>query len=269
MVSPTFSEFQFTYGLTRELESPTSGLGLIDLPRIPTQNQEAEIPADMVSALQDGTAQLAPLFIQYKRSEKMIRSNAGQWTTLENRGIDLSNGYFRFRPYLGDNEQHNKLVVLGQRQPLVFYVAPQFISHDEYRHHAANEELYENAAFIQCRDLRRINHEDHYITYTSEADRGVMCSEPETFPIRSSVDTVFSPGEIENHLSSLDTLRGEFKELRADMVYGFDQELEPTLEYPDPDNYDAAEPTVWINRQQQFFREAINSDLLFFTDNGG
>ena len=96
MVSPSFSEFQFTYGLTRELEGPTPGIGLIDLPRIPTQNQEAKIPADMVSSLQDGTTKLAPLFIQYKRSEWMIRSNAGQWETLEKQGINLSDGYFRF-----------------------------------------------------------------------------------------------------------------------------------------------------------------------------
>lgn len=266
MVSPTFSEFQFTYGLTRELEGPRPGTGIIDLPRIPTQNQEAELPADMVSSLRVGDARLAPLFIQYKRAEKMVRSNAGQWKKLEKRGIDLSEGYFRFRPYLGKNEQHNKLVELGQCQPLVFYVAPMFIDHDEYREYAANEELYDHAAFIQCGNLRRIADEDHYITYTPTANQGVMCSEAMTFPVRTKDDSVFRPDEIEGQLTSFDRLRDEFAGLRRSIIYGFDRDEQPESEHLEPAAYDAGEPTVWMEQQQNFFRNTINSDLLFFTD---
>lgn len=266
MVSPTFSEFQFTYGLTRELEGPQPGTGLIDLPRIPTQNQEAELPADMVSSLRRGDARLAPLFIQYKRAEKMVRSNAGQWTKLENRGINLSEGYFRFRPYLGENEQHNKLVELGQRQPLVFYVAPMFIDHDEYREYASNEELYDHTAFIQCANLQRIADEDHYITYTPMANRGVMCSEPMTFPVRTKDNSVFWPDEIGSGLTSFARLQDEFADLRRGIIYGFDQEEQRKSEHLEPTAYDAEEPTVWMEQQQKFFRDTINSDLLFFTD---
>lgn len=267
-MNPTFSEFQFTYGLTRELEGPTLGMGLIDLPRIPTQHQEAEIPADMISMIQDGTTRIAPLFIQYKRSEKMIRSNAGQWKKLkENHGMNLTDGYFRFRPYLGDTNQHNKLVALGQRQPLTYYVAPMFIDHDEYRRYAANAELYEHAAFIQCGNLQYIDDDDHYVAYTPHDTQGVMFSEPTTFPIRSGVEGAFEVDELHNSLATFERLQDEFDTLRTNIVHGFDQEKHEFTEYLDYMDSDATEPVAWMEQQQTFFRNTIGTDLLFFTRN--
>lgn len=141
-----------------------------------------------------------------------------------------------------------------------------FIDHDEYRRHAANEELYERTAFIQCGNLQKINSEDHYFTYTSEASRGLMCSEPMTFPVRSGLESAFTVDEVKGRLSSFDTLRGQFEGLRADIVYGFDQESGENLEHLNPADYDAEQPTIWMERQRKFFRDAINTDLLFFTD---
>jgi hypothetical protein len=247
--------------VTRELEGP-SGWGLIDTPRIPTQNQEAELPADMVSAIRNGDVNIAPLFIQYKRSEWMKRSNAGEWDTLESIGHNLSDGYYRFKPYLGKNNQHNKLVELGKRQPLTFYASPIFHKNEEYLRYV-NDSLLQHTAFIQCGNLNLIDYEDHYIVYTPYDQSGLMLSEPTTFNIQYGGGLLTS-----NNLApasvKFETLRRKFKEIRELAVYD-DEEYSLTGSW-EPSNYSSGDLMEWFRLQRQFLTSTIDTDVVFLYD---
>lgn len=67
MAFPDFSEFSFAYAVVRKIETELGGQ--IAVPNFPTQNQEADVGYD-VSFL----SQRIPLFIQFKRSEVMVRN---------------------------------------------------------------------------------------------------------------------------------------------------------------------------------------------------
>ena len=105
MVSPDFSEFQFAYGLTRELEE-SLGSNVVTPPVFPTQNQEEELGSDVIMGIKRGDYLLTPLFIQYKRSNRMIRSNANEWS-------DFNQEYFRFD--IHNANQHNTLVDMVEK----------------------------------------------------------------------------------------------------------------------------------------------------------
>jgi hypothetical protein len=71
MPDPEFSEFQFAYSVTRELEHrifPASTW----VPHFPTQNQEGERGYDL--NFSDG---VSSLFLQYKRSKKLVVLQSG------------------------------------------------------------------------------------------------------------------------------------------------------------------------------------------------
>lgn len=266
MVKPTFSEFQFAYGLTRELEGPRPGMGLIDVPVIPTQNLEADIPADMASRIRNGDIELAPLFIQYKRAEKMTRSYAREWDDLD-RMYGVDDHYFRFNVYLGDSDQHNKLVELGERQPLTFYVAPAFVEQDEYRRHAVNNRIFEHSAFIQCGELDTVPDEDHVVAWTFPDPDGIVLSEPTSITVRQGGEDAFDVEEIDETLRSFGDLRESFGDLRRDIAFGPDEEQDRFGAdfIGDPDDYDSGEPVEWMRTQKQFFMETADADLKFFS----
>lgn len=255
-MKPSFSEFQFAYGVTRELEGGP-GWGVIDTPRIPTQKQEADFPADMVTRIKSGGVKLAPLFVQYKRSDWMKRSNASSWDQLKRLGYDLSDGYYRFQVYHEESKQHNKLVELASMQPFTFYVAPMFHEMDEYLSYVDGS-LIQNTTFIQCGKLDKISTEDHRVTYTSQDSSGHMLSEPTRFSLRSA-EELFNSDTLPQNASTFQRLRGEFDDIR---------ELAATSENMFPSNYDAEDPFNWFAQQRQFLTTTLNTDVLFFAETG-
>jgi hypothetical protein len=269
MVWPSFSELQFACGVTRELAAPQPATGLVELPRIPTQHQEATLPAEMVATLEAGSTQLAPIFIQYRRAEKLTRPHAREWQRLADRGFDLSDGYFRFAPSLGENAQHNKLVTLGEHQPLVFYVAPLFTAHDQYRDHATNGDLLQHTAFMQCGGFSQVDSEAHAVTFTGTEPRGVLFSEPVSFPVRNGSTPRVQASDLEQGLTSFQALREEFRRLRSIVERDTTDEQGRLTDYTTPEQPTAEDPIDWMRQQQRFFREALNTDLLFFSDYDG
>lgn len=127
-----FGEGQFEMGLAAEMVGSPPGSGFIYPAFRPTPNKEADLFIDLatqvklLTSAESGDVCLAPLFIQTKRSEKLTRSWTDQWKKLDNE-IGLDDCYFRFNAYLGENEQHNQLVMIGRDWPLTYYAAPAFV----------------------------------------------------------------------------------------------------------------------------------------------
>lgn len=266
MVWPAFSALQLADGVTRELATRKPGIALVDLPRVRADNRTVTLPTDMIAGLEAGSTRLAPIFVQYKRAEKLTRDHAREWQRLADRGFDLSDGYFRFTPSLGENAQHNKLVTLGEHQPLVFYVAPLFTSHDQYRQSASGGDLLQQTAFMQCGQFRQVDSETHAITVTRSDPRGVMFPEPLSFPVRNGDTPRIQTQDIERGLTPFRPLREEFRRLRSLVERDRADEQGRLTDYTTPDQPRTDNPVEWMLQQQRFFRATLDIDLLFFTD---
>lgn len=166
-----FSEFQFAYSITREIEDQLvfSGLGL-GMPAIPNQRVEALFGYDVKFK-----GPIISLFLQYKLPVKLTRRNAKEWP-------EFNREYFRISIY-PDNEshQHNILCDIARqdRRNQVFYCAPAFTEELElYDYHNAHQ-VAQNSVFINCYELPQINGSDeHNICYAIDPEDAIMHSEP-------------------------------------------------------------------------------------------
>lgn len=72
-----FSELQFAYGCTREIEDGCFFAG-IGVPYFPSLVEEAKKGYDVKFP-----TLLAPIFLQYKVADEMVRQSAGEWSFVE------------------------------------------------------------------------------------------------------------------------------------------------------------------------------------------
>lgn len=256
MVNPEFSEFQFGYGLTRELDNGRWPLTPTGVPFFPTQPQEDDLGFDM-----GVSAGIWTLFIQFKRAKKLTRSNAREWESFRGE-------YFRFPVEVSDDpgepDQHGTLVELGQRFPHTYYVAPEFIGWRDYERYARQERINQHAAFLKCgtapspSDGKR-----HYICYRPQDSVGLFFSEPpahgEVGVEHRFVDLFDTMREDESEYASVQGMRRDFAEARSVVV-------EERGAAAEPGEYTADEPVAWMREQQRFFYETLGTALYFLTD---
>jgi hypothetical protein len=248
MVTPEFSEFQFTYGLTKEIENfwPKRVVGL---PYFPTQNREAEIGSDVVIGIGNGNVLLEPLFLQYKRSERLLRSNATEWD-------EFRSPYYRFD--IHSQNQHNTLVRLGSSLGTAVYVAPGFHTSTEYKNYHESKTLAANSICFDCEDMSNVNNDDHRIVYTLSPLRAAFRSESENIAATEGIRTLLTNmGGFENEFSTYDHLQRQF----ADMRIEISPDSDVNDEYIERD--DTSNPIAWMRAQQQFFFESFGTVLLF------
>lgn len=155
-----FSEVQFAYSVTREIEDKILFSSLdLGRPHIPNQRQEAVGGYDVAF---HGTS-LISIFLQYKLPIKLTRSNATEWA-------EFNQDYFRIKIYPdSDSHQHNILCDIARRdrRNQVFYCAPAFTEDAELSEHHSRREVANHSVFINCYDLPFINgSENHNICYT-------------------------------------------------------------------------------------------------------
>lgn len=256
MVDPEFSEFQFGYGLTRELDNGRWPLTPTGVPFFPTQPQEDDLGFDM-----GVSAGIWTLFIQFKRAKKLTRSNARQWDSYRGE-------YFRFPVEVSDDpgepDQHGTLVELGRRFPHTYYLAPEFITWRDYERYARRERINRNAAFLRCGSAPApYDGERHHICYRSQDSVGLFFSD---VPAQGEViaehgfDGVFDTmREDGSEYSSVQGMRGDFADARNLVVDERDVGA-------DPGEYTAEEPQEWLREQQRFFYETLGTVLYFLTD---
>jgi hypothetical protein len=114
-MTPEMSEFSFGFALTAELVHYYS-IALTGAPRFPTQNEEGRTGGYDVELPRRGV----PLFLQFKRSDCMVRGNADEASQL---GVP----YFRM-PLMArhHSDQHALLLQLESQGHEVYYAAPRF-----------------------------------------------------------------------------------------------------------------------------------------------
>jgi hypothetical protein len=260
VVSPDFSEFQFGYGVTKELHRGKTPFNTFGQPMFPTQNQEEDLGFD-VGFLDNAS----PLLIQYKRSDQLTTGNAR-----EEREHDYSTPYYRFKTRtsndISDPSQHEILTDVADHIEHTYYVAPKFTSWEEYRHFAAGDRISYNSAFISCKDAPTpFDNEDHYICYRDN----------------SQVATFFSEKGVELDLYSniIDLYESNIDETEfIDLYRSIEEAKQTVLEYIGPGEYygeyaykesfDLKEHTTrelaaWARRQQRFFFDSIGCSLEF------
>ena len=247
MVNPEFSEFQFAYGLTREIENNFSS-SVVSPPTFPTQRREEIVGSDVIMRIREGNNSITPLFIQYKRSEQMVRSDAREWD-------DFGQEYLRFDIHTAN--QHNTLVDLCRGIGLAYYVAPGFHTSEEYVEYHRQGSLGENSVYVDTGSLPVVNDSNHRIAYTISPLRGLFYSEPQQVNLDVNLPSfIYQLTNGEGMYESFQALRGAFQEAREEIIRELN--LEVDLYY-----YSTDEPDEWIRAQQRFFIETMNTHTLF------
>jgi hypothetical protein len=256
MPDPKFSEFQFAYSVTRELESEVFTNAAV--PHFPSQNQEGYLGYDL-----NFSNGVSSLFIQYKRSKRLDDGRAidEQWDT-------YGEQFFRFKVRTSDNgsepEQH-KLLTRRARERPVYYVAPEFIKWADYQQYARDSNILAHSAFIDCEDAPMpCDSDQHYICHRPEDYQARFFSEePQTID-RVGPDETYSRLmslllEAPPQFRSFQEARNEFRQLRSGILEKLDR-----AEQIEPADYSAENQLEWIQEQQRFFEELLGISAHFF-----
>ncbi|MBZ0215642.1 MAG: hypothetical protein K8F25_03735 [Fimbriimonadaceae bacterium] len=78
------------------------------------------------------------LFIQFKRPEYLVRSNASEWRF-------WNDNYFRYRTNEKQQQLLNRIVTKGSGRAAVVYAAPAFHTSNQLYSHTSNEAVIENS----------------------------------------------------------------------------------------------------------------------------
>ncbi|HEX76540.1 MAG TPA: hypothetical protein G4O12_08205 [Dehalococcoidia bacterium] len=156
-MEPTFSEFSYGYAITEELSSGRLG-PLTGAPIFPSLHSEGQSGGGYdVHIPVEGM----PLFLQFKLSRYLQRSNALEW--------DLFGGpYYRMylRPSRYSN-QHALLLDLAMSND-VYYVAPKFHTVEELNHAYISRNVYDNSILINPITIGQLPDDDlHYIVFSA------------------------------------------------------------------------------------------------------
>jgi hypothetical protein len=247
-----FSEFQFAFGLTQEIERSWPRR-VVGIPYFPNQYEEAEIGSDVVIAIKTGEIRLLPIFLQYKISLWQDHANAGQWD-------EWNEPYYRFG--LHSTNQHNTLVEHTKGTGKAFYIAPGFHKSSDYVTYHRNQTLSQNSLTFDCSEMSDVDRADHHIIYQVNPLRGAFRSSSEELSpdegVISTFDRLLETGEEE--FRSFQSLRSQFREVRD--IIEFQGEI------PDfPREEEAPEnPVAWIRQQQELFFGLFGTVLLFMVE---
>jgi hypothetical protein len=170
MIAKQISEFSYGYAVTSELINKNSSCGAA--PFFPSLRFEGGAGGgfDVVIEYLHAT----PIFVQFKLSEKLKRSNASEYHL-------FNSGYFRFPIWSSkDSNQHKLLLELAKTYSRVYYVAPRFHSIDELNNHFLNRRVIENSIFVRPAEIGEIKDtNDHVFAFHTDPAKGrYFCSEP-------------------------------------------------------------------------------------------
>ena len=258
MPKPEFSEFQFAYGVTKEIELRRVKIPSLGFPWFPTQNLEGDIGFDV--AFPHGAS---PLCLQYKRSKRLddARARDEEWETYKDT-------YYRFGIRTSDQTgkntedmQHEILVDLANKFPNTYYVAPEFITLSEYSRLAQVDQLMDNAAFIECYGAPVPNDNDnHVICHRPQDNVALLFSErpsEQELPVNRGLETILSISDERGpQFEDEQELRNAFRSVRSQIA-------EQRAVDIDPGEYESERLIRWMSLQQQFFVETADVSLYF------
>lgn len=173
MAWPDFTELTFGYAYLRELERRSAPGGSFPLaPDFISQNEEAEKGYD-VEVLLDGAA---PLFIQFKRSFVLTRSNAKEVQDGTYPGPQVFRMHLHKR---GAYRQHKALQRLEAAGSEVQYVTSQIYSRQEFNTAFAQQWIVAGASahFLPSEITLPDYTDDHHVSFRAQDGYGYVYSE--------------------------------------------------------------------------------------------
>jgi hypothetical protein len=176
---PDISEFSFGFAFTNELIThyPITVTGA---PRFPTQNEEGKKGGYDVKIPRLG----APFFLQFKRTEKMVRASA--WPA---KLVGTPHYRMHVRPRR-HSKQHQLLLDLEDTGQEVYYTAPRFYQYEELNEYYLEKTIAENTSLISPSEIGVLpDDKDHYVAISEDDSKRRFCSEePRPMPsVRSDV----------------------------------------------------------------------------------
>lgn len=176
MIAKQISEFSYGYAVTSELINKNSSCGAA--PFFPSLRFEGGASGGFDVAIEYLHA--APIFVQFKLSEKLKRSNASEYHL-------FNSEYFRFPIWSSkDSNQHKLLLELAKTCNRVYYVAPRFQSVDDLNKHFLNGRVIENSIFVRPAEIGQIKDDsDHVFAFHKDPAKGRhFCSDP--YPVEEA-----------------------------------------------------------------------------------
>ena len=166
-MTPELSEFSFGFALTAELIHYYQ-IALMGAPRFPTQNEEGRQGGYDVELPRRGL----PLFLQFKRSDCLIRNNAAEASQL---GVPYYRMYLMSRRH---SDQHQLLLGLEHRGNEVYYAAPRFHLMTELNDAYVTNTVAQRTSFILPSWVGPLNDDDHHYIAIEASNRiQLFCSE--------------------------------------------------------------------------------------------
>ncbi len=168
---PGISEFSFGYAFTEEILNTYRG-SFVGAPYFPSLYDEGTEGGgfDLRIAKKNGF----PIFIQFKLSHEMIRSNA-----FEDSNLNIMNVPF-FRIHLMSSKvsrQHEMLLKLDDGNNEVYYVAPQFSTQSELNNFYTHHTVIQNSFLIKPGSIGVISDgNEHHISIHRNAFSGYLFS---------------------------------------------------------------------------------------------
>lgn len=169
-----FSEFSYGFAITNEL------VGLSNLhvaPVFPSLIEEGKAGGGYdVKLDQPGI----PMFLQFKRSERMMRKSAREKVIALKSRLPLSVPFHRFPITPSDESlQHRSLVELDDGMNAVFYVAPRFHLIEELNAAWAAKQVAARSIYVRPRDIGVFpDAERHTVAFDEHST--LVCSEPKS-----------------------------------------------------------------------------------------
>jgi hypothetical protein len=172
-VRSLISEFSYGFALTHEL---VLSLGsLVAAPIFPSLIEEGKAGGGYDVKLE---APGLPLFLQFKRSEKLTRGTAREIKA----GAPLSLPFHRIAlTARRDSDQHDMLIELDQAPNVVFYSAPMFHLKEEFDEAFLDGEVRARSFFVRPAAIGAFSDDGaHYLSF--DGTTCVVTSEPKIVP---------------------------------------------------------------------------------------
>lgn len=170
---PDFTELTFGYAYLRELERRNASGGAFPLaPDFISQNEEADKGYDVAVTLDGAT----PLFIQFKRSFVLTRSNAKEVLDGTYDGPQVYRMHLHKR---GAYRQHKALQRLEASGHDVQYVTSQIYSQRQFQDAFAQQRVVSSASahFLPSEIVLPDDVDDHHVSFKAEDAYGYVYSD--------------------------------------------------------------------------------------------
>lgn len=168
-----YSEFSFGYAFTENLVR-SSAKGPATAPRFPNLQEEARLGFDVEVDMAG-----APLFLQYKLPEPMVRSTAREMKKLHQCGLSVP--FLRMAVTRRNAScQHELLVRMAQKDPdSVFYAMPRLENRQAFNSAYAALAVHRCSVLFSPAEIGPLpDDEQHTVAYDWSSGRAWFCSEP-------------------------------------------------------------------------------------------